>query len=69
MTSDGNKTIADATNIIATDDPESSNETIIERSEVGVASGDGGGDDQAIIATADAFPSPAPVKSSTYAWI
>ena len=45
MTSDGNETIADATNIIATDDAESSTETIIERSSGQVASGDGGGDD------------------------
>lgn len=61
MTADGNQTIADATNIIATDDPESSTETIIERSFGQVASGAGGGNDQAIIMTADAFPSPAPV--------
>ena len=45
MTSDGNETIADATNIIATDDAESSTETIIERSSGKVASGDGEGND------------------------
>lgn len=45
MTADGNETIADAANIIATDDAESSTETIIERSSGKVASGDGSGDD------------------------
>ena len=45
MTDNGKDTIADAANIIATDDAESSTETIIERSEAGAASGDGGGDD------------------------
>lgn len=45
MTSDGNKTIADATNIIATDDAGSSYRTIIERPEAGAASRDGAGDD------------------------
>jgi hypothetical protein len=45
MTSDDNETIADATIIIATDDTESSLETIIERPQGEPASGDGGGND------------------------
>jgi hypothetical protein len=45
MTEDGDETITDATNIIATDDAESSPKTIIELSETGAASGDGRGDD------------------------
>jgi hypothetical protein len=60
MTNDGNETIADATNIIATDDAESSTTAIIERSRSQAASGDGVGDDQAINIRADEFPSPAP---------
>jgi hypothetical protein len=64
MTADGQETIADAANIIATDDAESSTKTIIERSSGKVASGDGGGNDQAIIITADEFPSPAPKSSN-----
>ena len=43
MTNDGNETIADATNIIATDDAESSAKTIMKRSPGQVASGDGEG--------------------------
>jgi hypothetical protein len=63
MTNDGNDTIADAADIIAIDDAESSTQTIIERPGAEKASKDGGGNDQAIMNTADEFPSPAPKSS------